>query len=55
MIDGVRHDMRWYEVSPNARFDRPGVLGELQVVAFYKDDLDEKLIAKSRVISEGEV
>lgn len=55
MIDGVRHDMRWYEVSPNARFDRPGVLGELQVVAFYRDDLDEKLIAKSRVISEGEV
>lgn len=43
MIDGDRHDVRWYEASPNARFPIPETLGELTVTAFYQDSLGQKI------------
>ena len=49
LIDGVRHDVRWYEPSPRARFPIPDTPGELVVVAFYKDPQDQQTSSKRSV------
>lgn len=51
LVDGVRHDARWYEKSPNARFAAPNQPGKLEIVAFYKDEFDEKILSKREVMS----
>ncbi|GLO14116.1 hypothetical protein PPUJ20028_26980 [Pseudomonas putida] len=42
LVDGDRHDVRWYEALPNACFPIPDTLGELTVIAFYQDSSGEK-------------
>ncbi len=49
LVDGVRHETRWYEKSPSARFAIPNQSGKLEIVAFYKDEFDEKVLSKGEV------
>ena len=46
LVNGDRHDVRWYEALPNAHFPIPETLGELTVMAFYQDSLGEKVSSK---------
>lgn len=49
LVDGDRHDVRWYESLPDARFPIPETLGELTVMAFYQDSSGEKISSKCTV------
>lgn len=49
LVDGVRHDVRWYEASKNVRFPLPEISGKLEVMAFYKDIFDETVTSRSCV------
>ncbi|MDD2123137.1 DUF6270 domain-containing protein [Pseudomonas monteilii] len=51
VVDGVRRDVRWYDASQNARFLAPETYKTLEVMAFYKDVLEEQLSAKCTVES----
>lgn len=49
LVNGERHDVRWYEGLPDARFPIPETPGELTVMAFYQDSLGEKASCKCTV------
>lgn len=51
LVNGDRHDVRWYEALPDARFPIPETLGELTVMAFYQDSSGEKVSCKCTVRS----
>lgn len=43
LLDGERCAMRWYENNPTACFDLPRDAGKLEVIAFAKDGLENKV------------
>ncbi|MGT3070937.1 DUF6270 domain-containing protein [Pseudomonas putida] len=49
VVNGVRHDVRWYDTSPNARFAVPDHISNFEIVAFYKDILEDQLSARCDV------
>lgn len=49
VVDGTRRDVRWYDTSRDARFPVPSSYETLEVIAFYKDALEEQLSAKCNV------
>lgn len=51
IVDGVRRDVRWYDASQNARFLAPETYKTLEVMAFYKDVIEEQLSTKCTVES----
>nr|WP_277604173.1 DUF6270 domain-containing protein [Pseudomonas capeferrum] len=50
LIDGNRHDIRWYDASDSARFPVPNQPGELTIAAFYKDHQDKTISLKCDVL-----
>jgi len=46
LVDGKRHDMRWYDQSAEAVFSLPDTEGRMEVVGFAKDAFGEKLVVK---------
>jgi hypothetical protein len=53
VVDGARRDVRWYSASRDARFPVPSSYETLEVIAFYKDPLEEQLSAKCNVEEVG--
>ncbi|MGK8436046.1 DUF6270 domain-containing protein [Ectopseudomonas hydrolytica] len=49
LVNGKRHDMRWYGKSSEAVFNLPAIEGKLEVVGFAKDTFGEKLVIKVAV------
>ncbi|WP_258911407.1 DUF6270 domain-containing protein [Pseudomonas putida] len=49
VVNGSRHSVRWYDTSPNARFEVPNNTSNLEVVAFYKDILEDQMSTKCTV------
>lgn len=49
VVDGARRDVRWYSTSRDVRFPVPTSYETLEVIAFYKDTLEEQLSAKCNV------
>lgn len=49
LVDGKRHDMRWYDKSAAAVFNLPPAEGDMEVVGFAKDAFGEKLVVKVAV------
>lgn len=49
LVDGDRHDVRWYDALPNACFPIPDTFGELTVIAFYQDSSGEKFSSQCTV------
>ncbi|MFG0851055.1 DUF6270 domain-containing protein [Pseudomonas sp. FYR_2] len=49
VVNGSRHEVRWYDTSPSARFELPENTSNLEIVAFYKDILEDQLSAKCSV------
>ncbi|MFJ7812356.1 DUF6270 domain-containing protein [Pseudomonas asiatica] len=51
LVDGNKHDVRWYQASQSARFSIPDTPGELSIMAFYQDSLGERISCKCTVRS----
>ncbi|HHJ1299046.1 MULTISPECIES: DUF6270 domain-containing protein [Pseudomonas] len=49
VVNGARHEVRWYDTSPNARFEVPDQSSSLEIVAFYKDILEDQMSARCTV------
>jgi hypothetical protein len=49
LVNGKRHDMRWYGKPTEAVFSLPATEGKLEVVGFAKDTFGEKLVVKVAV------
>ncbi|WEK29774.1 MAG: DUF6270 domain-containing protein [Candidatus Pseudomonas phytovorans] len=49
VVNGARHTVRWYDASPNARFEVPDNTSNLEIVAFYKDILEDQMSTKCTV------
>lgn len=46
LVNGKKHDIRWYEASQSVHFPIPDISGELSVMAFYQDSLGEIVSCK---------
>ncbi|PTU52424.1 hypothetical protein DBB42_10310 [Pseudomonas plecoglossicida] len=46
LVDGKKHDIRWYEASQSVHFPIPDISGELSIMAFYQDSLGERVSCK---------
>lgn len=51
IVNGTRHTVRWYEAEPSAKFDIPDSIDNLEIIAFYKDILEDQVLAKCSVKS----
>lgn len=49
VVDGSRHNVRWYDSSPSARFEVPDNTSNLEIVAFYKDILEDQMSTRCTV------
>lgn len=49
VVNGARHEVRWYDTLPNAKFAIPDDISNLEVVAFYKDILEDQISTKCTV------